>query len=49
MYPTYPLMKYVSFLMNEVDNTAPKEPTIDMLPKTIWEKYSVKTFALYFS
>ena len=35
MFPTYPLMKCVSFLMNEVDDTAPEEPIIDMLPKTI--------------
>ena len=35
MNPTYPLMKCFSFLMNEVDDTAPEEPKIDMLPKII--------------
>ena len=35
MYPNYRLMKCVSFMMNEVDDTAPKEPTINMLLKTI--------------
>ena len=35
MYPTYPWMKCVSFLMNEVNDTVPKEPTIDMLLKII--------------
>ena len=36
MYLNYPLMKCVSFLMNEVDDTVPKEPTICMFLKTIW-------------
>ena len=35
IYLTYPLLKCVSFLTNEVDDTVPKEPTIDMLLKTI--------------
>ena len=35
MYPNYPLMECVSFLMNEVNNTLSKEPKIDMLLKTI--------------
>ena len=35
MYLTYPLIKYVSSLMNEVDGTAPEEPIIDMLLKKI--------------
>ena len=35
MYLTYPLMKCVSFMMNEFDDTVPKEPTIDMLLKII--------------
>ena len=39
MYPIYPLMKCVSFLMNEVDDTVPKEPTIDMFLKKICKKY----------
>ena len=46
MYPTYPLMECVSFLMNEVNDTAPKEPTIDMLTKTIWEKYGENVLTL---
>ena len=46
MYPTYPLIKCVSFLMNEVDDTAPKEPTIDMLLKTICEKYGANVLTL---
>ena len=38
MYPTYPLMECVSSLKNEVDDTVPKESTIDMFLKTICEK-----------
>ena len=38
MYPTYPLMKCVSFLVNEFYDTVPKEPTIDMFLKKICEK-----------
>ena len=38
MYPTYPLMEFVSPLKNEVDDTVPKEPTIDMFLKIICKK-----------
>ena len=38
MYPTYLFMECVSLLKNEVDDTVPKEPTIDMFLKTICEK-----------
>ena len=34
-YLTYPLIKCVSFLMNEVDDTAPEEPKTNTLLKTI--------------
>ena len=47
MYTTYPLMKCVSFLMNEVYDTAPEEPKIDMLLKTIWEKYGTNFLTLW--
>ena len=46
MYTTYPLMKYVSFLMNKVNDTVPKEPMIDMFLKTIWEKYGANVLTL---
>ena len=44
MYPTYPLMEYVSYLKNEVDDTLPNEPTIDMFLKTICKKKRCKCF-----
>ena len=46
MYLTYPLMECVSFLKNEVNDTVPKEPTINMFPKTICEKYGANVFTL---
>ena len=46
MYPTYLFMKCVSLLMNEVYDTATKEPTIDMLLKKIWEKYGANVLTL---
>ena len=47
MYPTYPLMKCVSFLMNEVYGTVPKEPTIDMFLKNL-RKIRCKCFDIVF-
>ena len=44
MYPTYPFMECVSPLKNEVDDTVPKESTIDMFLKTICEKKTVQMF-----
>ena len=38
MYPTYPFMECVSSLKNEIDDTVPKEPTIDIFFKRICEK-----------
>ena len=38
MYPTYPLMECVSPLKNELDDTVPKEPTINIFLKTICKK-----------
>ena len=46
MYFTYPLMKCVSLLMNEANDTDPKEPTIDMLLKIIREKYGANFLTL---
>ena len=44
--PTYPLIKCVSFLKNEVNDTVPKESTIDMFIKTFWEKYGANVLTL---
>ena len=44
MYRTYPLMEDVSSLKNEVVDTVPKEPTINMFLKTIYEKKRCKCF-----
>ena len=41
-----PLMKCVSFLMNEVDDTVPKEPIFNMFLKTIKEKYGANVLKL---
>ena len=38
IYPTYPLTECVSPFKNEVDDTVPKEPSIDMFLKTICKK-----------
>ena len=38
MYPTYHLMECISPLKNEADGIVPKEPTINIFPKTICEK-----------
>ena len=46
MYPTYPMMEFVSSLKNEVDGTVPKEPTIDMFLKTICEKNGANVLTL---
>ena len=46
MYPTYPLMGYVSPLKNEVDDTVPEQPTIDMFLKTICEKNGANSLTL---
>ena len=46
MYPTYPLVEFFSSLKNEVDETVPKEPTIDMFLKTICEKYGANVLTL---
>ena len=46
MYPTYPLMEYVFSLKNEVDDTVPKEPTIDMFLKTICKKNGANVLTL---
>ena len=47
MYPTYPLMEFVSPLKNEVDDTVPKEPTINMFLKTIYEKNGANVLTLF--
>ena len=44
MYPTYLLMKFVSHLKNDVDDTVIKEPTINMILKTICKKKRYKCF-----
>ena len=46
MYPSYLLMEFVSPLKNEVDDTVPKEPTIDMFLKTICEKNGANVLTL---
>ena len=44
MYPTYSLMEFFFPLKNEVDDTVPKEPTIDMFLKTICKRKGCKCF-----
>ena len=46
IYLTYPLMECVSPLKNEVDNTVPKKPTIDMFIKTMCEKNGANVLSL---
>ena len=46
MYPTYPLMEYVSSLKNEVDEKVPKEPMINIFLKTICKKYGANVLTL---
>ena len=46
MYPTYPLMVFVSPLKNEVDDTVPKLPTIYMFLKTICKKNGANVLTL---
>ena len=46
MYRTYPLMECVSPLKNEVDDTVPKEPMIDIFLKTVCEKNGANILTL---
>ena len=46
MYPTCPLVDCVYSMKNEVNDTFPKEPTIDVFLKTICEKCGAKFLTL---